>query len=104
MCRYRHKGGSERNDHPGDAPGRVCPGGIVFWICNAGSCACRDDCDRIVCCDSMTSGGGAWDNAKKYIEEGHHGGKGSPADQAAVTGDVISAESPLVVGQSIDAD
>jgi K(+)-stimulated pyrophosphate-energized sodium pump len=37
----------------------------------------------------MTSAGGAWDNAKKYIEDGHHGGKGSESHMASITGDTV---------------
>ena len=49
MRRHRDQGSAERNDCPGVASGGVRPGGLIFRICDAGSGAGRDDCDRAIC-------------------------------------------------------
>ena len=93
LRRHRDQGGAARDDRPGAAAGRVrrcwsrrfqplgpvVLGGVLVGTIVTGFSW------RI----AMTSSGGAWDNAKKYIEEGNHGGKGSLGARGRVTGDTV---------------
>ena len=63
--------------------------GILIGVEGVGGLLCGATVTGFVLAVMMANSGGAWDNAKKYVEEGHHGGKGSVAHKAAVVGDTV---------------
>ena len=67
----------------------VSIGGQVAAVASVGAMLLGVTITGLCVAVSMTAGGGAWYNAKKYIEDGNHGGKGSDAHKAAVTGDTV---------------
>jgi K(+)-stimulated pyrophosphate-energized sodium pump len=76
--------------------------GMIFGKAAAGGLLAGATVSGVMMALFMANAGGAWDNAKKYIEAGHHGGKGSDAHKAAVTGDTVGDPFKDTAGPSIN--